>query len=205
MPKTAPAKASTKRAISSFFMLSSPFVLSSSIKSPHPSSSFQDIRDCGSVSSARGPSHQGCEGRATGSRRYLVGVLLVVLLVWGPIDHSWPAWLLIGTGYLIAIPLGAWFLLGWIWRAWRPDAAAEDRLERALGAATGGALLVMAVLGATAQTHVGNTHWVRSPDGGMEAVGEDIVVAGPDWGVVCVLLALAGAAFWFSIARKSDR
>ena len=38
-----------------------------------------------------------------GSRKYLVGVLVVALLIWGPIDHSWPAWLLIRIGRVIAI------------------------------------------------------------------------------------------------------
>ena len=60
-----------------------------------------------------------------GCRNYLVGVLVFVLLIWGPIDHSWPAWLAIRTGYLIAIPLATWFLLAWIWRVWQPDAASE--------------------------------------------------------------------------------
>ena len=87
-----------------------------------------------------------------GARKYLVGVLVVVLLIWGPIDHSWPAWLLIRMGYLIAIPLATWFLLGWIWRVWQPDAATEDRLERALGGATGGVFVVMAILEAMAVT-----------------------------------------------------
>ena len=134
------------------------------------------------------------------SRKYLVGVLVVVLLIWGPLDHSWPAWLLIRTGYLIAIPLAAWFILGWIWRVWQPDAASENRLQRALGAATGGVLVVMAVLAAMAHTHIGNTMWVRTRDG-MEAVGDDIVLPGPNWGNVIMLIAAAGFAFWFSVAK----
>lgn len=138
------------------------------------------------------------------SRKYLVGVLVVVLLIWGPINHSWPAWLLIRTGYLIATPLAAWFLLGWIWRVWQPDAASENRIERALGAATGGVFLVIAVLDATADTHVDHTMWVRTRDG-MEAVGDDIVIRGPDWGNVIMLIAAAGFAFWFSIAKRESK
>lgn len=142
--------------------------------------------------------------REMSSRKYLVGVLVVALLIWGPIDHSWPAWLVIRIGYLIAIPLAAWFLLGWIWRLWQPDVASENRLERALGGATGGVLVVMAILAAMADTHIGNTMWVRTRDG-MEAVGDDIVLPGPDWGSVIMLIAAAGFAFWFSIAKRESK
>lgn len=138
------------------------------------------------------------------SRKFIIGVLVVALLIWGPIDHSWPAWLLIRTSYLIVIPLAAWFLLGWIWRVWQPDAAAENRMERALGAATGGVLLVMAILEAMADTHIGNTMWVRTRDG-MEAVGDDIVLTGPDWVNTIMLIAAAGFAFWFSIAKRESK
>lgn len=131
-------------------------------------------------------------------------MLVVALLIWGPIDHSWPAWLLIRTGYLIAIPMATWFLLGWIWRVWQPDEASENRLERALGGATGGVLVVMAILAAMADTHIGNTMYVRTRDG-MEAVGDYIVLPGPDWGNVIMLIAATGFAFWFSIAKRESK
>ncbi len=138
------------------------------------------------------------------SRKYLVGVLVVVLLIWGPIDHSWSAWFAIRMGYLIAIPVAAWFLLGWIWRIWQPDAASENRFERALGGATAGVFLVLAILEAMADTHIGNTMWVRTRDG-MEAVGDDIVLHGPDWRNVLMLLAAAGFAVWFSVAKRESK
>jgi hypothetical protein len=139
-----------------------------------------------------------------GSRQYIVGVLAVVLLIWGPIDHSWPAWLLIRLGYVVGIPLAAWFLLDWIWGHWQPDAVSEERLGLALGGATGGALLVMAFHTAVADTHIDNTMWVRTRDG-MEAVGDDIVVSGPNWGNVAILIFAAGFAFWFSIAKMNAK
>lgn len=134
------------------------------------------------------------------SRKYIVGVVVVALLIWGPIDK----WLVIRTGYLIAIPLAAWFFLGWIWRVWQPDLAAEDRLERALAGATGGVLVILGIIQAMADTHIGNTMWVRTRDG-MEAVGDDIVLPGPDWKTVVMLIAAAGFAFWFSIAKRESK
>jgi hypothetical protein len=138
------------------------------------------------------------------SRKYLVGVIVAVLLVWGPLDHSWPAWFAIRMGYLIGVPVAAWFLLGWIWRLWQPDKATEIRFERTLSGATGGIFVVLAILEATADTHIGNTMWIRTRDG-MEAVGDDIVLAGPDWGHVLILLAVAGFAFWFSVAKREPK
>lgn len=137
------------------------------------------------------------------SRKYIVGVLVAVLLIWGPLDHSWPAWFAIRMGYLIVIPVAAWFFVGWIWRIWQPDVATENRFERALGGATAGVFVVLAILAAMAETHIGNTEWIQTRDG-IEAVGDDIVLPGPDRGNVMMLLAFAGFAFWFSVAKRES-
>jgi hypothetical protein len=139
-----------------------------------------------------------------GSRKYIVGVVAVALLIWGPIDHSWPAWLAIRIGYLILVPLATWFILGWISKAWQPNPQTEKRLQRSLAGATAGVLLVFGIIQATADTHVGNTQWIQTRDG-REAVGDDIVLPGADWGTVIMLLAASGCAFWLSISNsKSD-
>lgn len=137
------------------------------------------------------------------SRMYLVGVLVVVLLIWGPLDNSRLAWVAIRIAYLILAPVAAWFVLKWIWKVWQPDAATETRFERALAGAIAGVLVVLAVLAATEKTHIGNTKWVRTRDG-MEAVGEDIVLPGPDWQVVLALAAFAVVAFTLSVAKRKD-
>ena len=139
------------------------------------------------------------------SRKYLVGVVAVVLLIWGPINHSWPAWLAIRTGYLILIPLATWFLLAWIYKMWQPDAETEGRLQRSLAGATAGVLLVFAIIRAMADTHIGNTQWVRDGYGGKEAVGEDIILQGPDWGTVIMLAVASAFCFWFSISKSKSQ
>ena len=125
-------------------------------------------------------------------------------MIWGPIDHSWPAWLAIRIGYLIGIPLIALFVLHLIWRAWKPDEASEDRLQRTLASLTYGLFLVFAFLAATTKTHVGNTEWIQTRDG-MEAVGDDVDLSGPDWSAVLMLAAAAGFAFWFSATKKESK
>src|SRR5713101_711695 len=83
----------------------------------------------------------------SGIRNFLVGLLFFILLVWGPIDRSWPFWPLgIRLLYLISIPAMWWFVLGWIWRLWRPDQTDEDRLRRTIAGAVAGALFVGALL-----------------------------------------------------------
>lgn len=134
-------------------------------------------------------------------REYIVSTIFIVLLIWGPIDDSLPAWLLIRLGYLVLIPMSIWFFLKWIWKKWQPDSDSEDRLLRTLVGVTAGALLVMAVLSAFAKSHLGNTQVVRSIDG-YEDVGDDIVLPGPNWGKVLMLLVASGIAFWYSMSRS---
>lgn len=137
------------------------------------------------------------------SRNYLIAILVAVLLIWGPIERSWPAWFAIRLGYLIAIPVTAWFFLGWIWRIWQPDAVTENRFERALSGTTAGLFVVFAIITAMAKTHLGNTQSVQTRDG-VEAVGDDVVLPGPNWGYVFMLLAIAGFAFWLSVAKRES-
>lgn len=118
-----------------------------------------------------------------GARIYIVGVIVVALLIWGPLDHSWPAWFAIRTGYLIAIPVAASFLLGWIWRMWQPDRATEDRFERALYAGTAGVFVYLAILDGKL------THGV---------------IPHPGWQKVGGYLFFAGIAFWFSVAKRES-
>ena len=91
------------------------------------------------------------------SQKYLIGVVFISLLIWGPIDHSWPSWLAIRISYLIVIPVIVWFLLKWIWRIWQPNTEAEDRLIRALVSATSGVLFVLAIFELTSDTNIGST------------------------------------------------
>jgi succinate dehydrogenase hydrophobic anchor subunit len=133
-------------------------------------------------------------------RNYLAGAIFAVLLIWGPIDHSWPAWLAIRSGYLILVPLVVWFLVGWLWNHWQPNKKLEITLERILSGTICIAIFVLAVLEAISETHIGNTLWIRTRDG-MEAVGDDIVLQGPDWGNVFVLVLIAVVFLWLSVKK----
>lgn len=134
-------------------------------------------------------------------RNYLTGTIFVVLLIWGPIDNTWAASLAVRIGYLILIPLTVWFLLGWIWINWTPTEKAESSLNRTLSGIICISLFGLAYLQATSKTHIGNTQWIQTRDG-MEAVGEDILLQGADYGNVFVILIIAGLVFWFGVIKS---
>jgi hypothetical protein len=138
------------------------------------------------------------------SQKYLVGVVFIALLIWGPIDHSWPAWLVIRISYLILIPIIVWFILNLIWKVWRPNTEAEDRLIRALTSATSGVLFVLAILELISDTHIGSTIWIQTREG-QEAVGDDIIVQGSDWGAGIILFGLCALSFWHSISSREEK
>jgi len=138
------------------------------------------------------------------SQKYLVGVVFISLLIWGPIDHSRSSWLAIRISCLIVIPVISWFLLKWIWSIWQPSAELEDRFIRGLASATSGVLLVLAILELMSDTHIGNTIWIQTREG-REAVGDDIIVQGPDWGAAIILFILALLAFWYSLYKEEEK
>jgi len=75
------------------------------------------------------------------SHHYIVGAVAIALLIWGPLDHDDPWGMVVRAGYLILVPLVLWFVLKWVWKQWRPDEAAEDRLQRTLFGVTSGVFL----------------------------------------------------------------
>lgn len=134
-------------------------------------------------------------------RKYFVSVIFITLLIWGPIDNSWPLSFAIRLGYLLLTPLIVWFLLSWIWGKWKPNARMEDILERTLSSIICAALIIMGIFEIQAKTHLENDHWIRTRDG-MEAVGEDILVKGPDYGHIFILVVIAICVFWFGVLKR---
>ena len=134
-------------------------------------------------------------------RNYLAGTIFFVLLIWGPINHSWTAWLVIRIGYLYIVPLVAWLLLGWIWNRWQLNAKLNSLLNRTLSGIIFIALIVFAIIEATSTTHIGNTQWIRTRDG-YEDVGDSIVLQGPDYVIMFVIILFAGLLLWFGILKR---
>ncbi len=134
-------------------------------------------------------------------RKYFVTAIFVTLLIWGPIDDTWPAWFAIRLGYLVLIPTIVWFILNWIWDKWNPDTRTEDILERALSLVITIFLIVMAIFEIQAKTHLENDNWIRTREG-MEAVGDEILVKGPDYGNALIFLLIGIGVFWFGVLKK---
>ncbi len=124
--------------------------------------------------------------------------------MWGPVDHSWPYWVAIRSGYLILGPLLLWSLLTLIWNRWQPSEKLDILLVRILSGAICIGLLVLATFEAISESHIGNTHSITTRDG-REDVGEDIVVPGPSWGNVFLLVFIALLVFWAGVLRKGTK
>lgn len=135
-------------------------------------------------------------------RKYFVAVIIIALLIWGPIDHSWPLWFLIRLSYLILIPTIVWFVTEWIWNKWQINTKLDNALVRILSSLNCVVLLIMAFFETQRETHIENTKWVRTYDG-MEAVGEDIMVKGPDWGNAFILIIIVALIFWFGVLKNN--
>lgn len=133
-------------------------------------------------------------------RNYLAVTIFFVLGIWGPIDDTWTAWLAIRIGYLILVPLIVWLLLGWIWKKWQPIDKTEISLIRILSGINSIVLFSIAILEATSKTHIGNTQYIQTRDG-IEAVGDYILLPGPDWGGVLIALLFAVLFLWFGVIK----
>ena len=80
----------------------------------------------------------------------------------------------------------------------------ETTLERILSGLICIALFTFGVLEATSKTHICNTQWVRTRDG-MEAVGDDIVLQGTDWGNVFIFGLFAIVFLWLAVSKKGTK
>lgn len=135
---------------------------------------------------------------------YLTGTVFVILLIWGPIDHSWPAWLAIRFAYLLFIPLFLWLFLRWLWKHWPPGSKVEIVLERILSGGICLLFLILAFVDFTSKTHLGNTQVIRTRDG-LEAVGDDIVLPGPNYGMAIMWVIIAFFIFWYGVLKKGTK
>ncbi|MCF8241354.1 MAG: hypothetical protein K9J16_08195 [Melioribacteraceae bacterium] len=135
------------------------------------------------------------------SIKFIVTIMFLILLIWGPIFYSLEYWLIIRILYLVLIPTLSWFLLQWLWGIWKPSHRVEIKLERTLAFLTSLILFSLAIIEFMSDSHLGNTLWVRSIEG-REAVGEDIILDGPNWATVIILLIGSGFSLWLGFVNK---
>ena len=134
-------------------------------------------------------------------RNLISGIVFVILLFWGPINHSWPGEIFVRIGYLIIIPNVVWWLLKLLWNYWKPTDKEEDIADKIGAAIICLGLWTIAVIEAISKTHIGNTHWIQTREG-SEAVGDDVVLSGPDWGFVFMLCLISVCFLWYGIIMK---
>lgn len=134
-------------------------------------------------------------------RNLIAAITFGILLIWGPINHTMSGWLFIRIAYLIIIPIFVWWLFKWIWNYWQPTKEQEALAEKIAAGIICLGLWTLAVLEATSKTHIGNTRWVQTHEG-MEAVGDDILLQGPDWSNVLLLVAISLGILWYGVIMK---
>lgn len=137
-------------------------------------------------------------------RNYLAGTIFILLLIWGPIYNSASNGLAIRVGYLVIIPFTVSLLLGWIWNKWEINDKTEILLNRILSATISVALISLAIIQATSNSHIENNEYIRTNDG-MEAVGDDILLRGPNWRNIIVILIIAGIIFWHGVLKRKSK
>lgn len=142
----------------------------------------------------------GNSGLSEGNRTYIITLVFVGLLLFGPAPDAIEMRYL----YLVAVPTAAWAMLRYAGRRLQIDDEANDRTRRALTAVLAG----MFVMGAIDQSNVPNhlvcTREIGDGFGGKECIGEDVPVSGPDLGNVTMLIVAACACFWSAVKSRSD-
>lgn len=140
-------------------------------------------------------------GLSEKNRNYIVGIVFVALLVFGPVQ---PYGMVIRVAYLAVIPAILWLALRYVGGKLDMDPFDNDRLNRAITAAIAGMLIVAAYQSATATHHGECTQTVRDGQGGYECVGDIVTTKGPDRGTAIMWMVFAGVAFWVATSRKSN-
>ena len=114
--------------------------------------------------------------------------LFIILVIYGPI-FAWPGALIFRIGNIIVLPYGLWILLGWLSRKFYISEAVDNVAKRTTYILIGIFLIYLGIHFFSAKTHYDNNRWVSTNDG-AQAVGENIVVQGPDYPVAIILFGL---------------
>ena len=133
--------------------------------------------------------------------QYFVTVLLVVLMLFGPIDHDSKYGMWIRIGYLVLLPVISWWILKWIWDRWMPEENQEDTAVRVLSISIGITLLIFVIMEFSRTSHLANTEYIRTQDG-IEEVGNYVKVKGRNWTNIIMMAIFAFLFLWHGLFRK---
>ncbi len=139
-------------------------------------------------------------GLNSNNRNLLVGLLFVVLLIWGPIE---PYGMVVRIAYLIALPALLWLGLGYFGSKWKGDELANDRLARGIAGIIAGAFFIGAYLSFTAPYHTECTQSVQTRDG-TECVGDYVTAKGRDVSGAFIQVVFGALATWYAISKHED-
>jgi hypothetical protein len=125
----------------------------------------------------------------------LTGILVFVLLLWGPIE---PYGLIVRVAYLIIIPVIFWYLLNYTSYLFLIDSSTNEAITRIIFSIIALSLFYYAFLRLNANYYLECTDetWTRD---GKECIGDYASTKGPDYGGALVAAIFGIVAVWYVI------
>lgn len=137
-------------------------------------------------------------------REYLTGIIYLVLLIWGPIDHDIEYGIVIRICYLIIIPFLFWLIIRWIWNYFDLNRNVDIILNKILSVLIAFTLVVFAVLETFSNYHIENTQVIQTRFV-KEDVGDFIKLPGTDWGNVLFLILGSAFFIWLAFSKNVSK
>jgi len=130
------------------------------------------------------------KGLSRSNQNLTVGIFVVILLIWGPIE---PYGMIFRIIYLVVLPVLLWLILRYFGSKWNAGTLENDRLTRGIAGALAGAFFVGACIYLTADFHTSCTEG-----------GDCMTDVGPNYLSVLVLVGLGIVSAWYAISEHKQ-
>ena len=135
------------------------------------------------------------------TKEYVSLTVFGVLVIWEPFNAIWPSWLLGPGGYFFVLPLLLLFILLSMDSYLNIKSRLSNWIFIVVSFFNMSTLLFLAYQAYIEKYHYANTRYVWTRDGN-EAVGHDLRVPGPDYGVILIYLLVFAFILWYGVVDK---
>ena len=129
--------------------------------------------------------------------------LFVILLVWGPINHSWQYFWVVHLTTLIVPPYLLFFLLEYLNKRFQLSLEIQKKIEKFFWTGWSVLLIIWAIDIFQTPYHFESTQVIRTRDG-MEDVGDSVMLEGADIGGAFILIIMAMIILFFGVYQNND-